>query len=178
MKHLLLLAISILFAQTTFAQKINVKESKVSFEVMNRGKVVQGTILNVKGEVVIDETSLGDSHFSATVDPKTIDTGIEGRDEHLQKDDFFEVASFPEIKMVSKSIAKTDAGYEATATLTIKDVSVEVTLPFTITTKDGKQTLEGKFSVNRNDYKLGEGMSERSIGFDIAVTINCVVDLK
>lgn len=178
MKQLFLVAISLLLVQGAFAQTINVKESKVVFEVMNRGSLVTGTILNVKGEVNLDEGNLDASNFSATVAPASIDTESGKRDAHLQKDDFFGAENFPLIKMESKKITKTDEGYEATATLMIRDVSMEVTIPFTLKTEGSKQTLEGSLSVQRKDYKLGVQMDEKSIGFDVAVRVTCVVDVK
>ena len=178
MKQLLVFALSLFLIQGTFAQKINTKDSKVEFEVSNMGKMVQGTVLNVKGTVNFDENNLAKSTFEATADPKTINTQSKGRDKHLQKDDFFGTATFPEIKMVSKSIKKTENGYEATATLTIRDVEMEVVVPFTVTKKGNQQVLEGNFSVTRKTFKLGEKMEEGSIGLEVAVKIMAVVDVE
>ena len=140
------------------------------------GKTVEGTLLNVKGNVHLDDGNLGGSSFEATVDPKTINTGSKGRDKHLHKDDFFGVATFPVLKMASKSITKTDKGYEAAATLTIRDVSMDVVIPFTAERKDNQLHMNGTLTVQRKDFQLGEKMGEGSIGLEVKVFIEVVVD--
>lgn len=178
MKQVFIIIASLFLTQTLWAQSINTKASKVRFEVSNMGKTVEGTILNVKGTVYLDEGNLGGSTFEATVDPRTINTGSKGRDKHLHKDDFFGIATFPEIKMVSKSITKTDMGYQAEATLTIRDVSMDVVIPFTAEHKDNQLHMNGNLTVQRKDFKLGEKMGEGSIGLDVKVFIEVVVDEK
>jgi len=89
MKNILLYTLAFCFAQTTFAQTIDSKTSKVKFEVSNMGKTVEGILLNLSGTINFDAENLEASSFEATVDPSTINTKSKGRDKHLQKDDFF-----------------------------------------------------------------------------------------
>jgi polyisoprenoid-binding protein YceI len=178
MKQLLLVTIALLFACTTFAQTIDTKASKIEFEVSNMGKIVKGTFLNVEGIVNFDANNLEASNFEATADPTTVDTKSGGRDKHLQKDDFFGVATYPNIKVSSDKITKTETGYEAATTLTIRDVSTEVMIPFTVEEKEGKQHLVGTFMIERKKYGLGEKMGVGSIGLEVTVHIDCIVNLK
>lgn len=177
MKQIVILIVGLVLSQVAFAQKINSQKSKIEFEVNNMGKVVNGTILNLKGLVNFDKNNLGASGFNATVAPSTIRTGSRGRDKHLQKNDFFGVAVFPEIKMVGKSLKKTETGYEALATLTIRDISKEVMIPFSVIEGKEQLTLTGNFSLKRKDYQLGEKVGKDSIGLEVTVQIYCVVDL-
>lgn len=178
MKELLLLTIALLFAQVTFAQKIDTEASKIEFEVSNMGKIVKGTLLNLKGTVNFDANNLDASSFDATVDPATVDTKSKGRDKHLQKDDFFGVATYPTVKVRSNKITKTETGYEAAATLTIRDISTDLTIPFTIEKEGEQQHLMGTFLIQRKEYGLGDKMGAGSIGLEVTVHIDCFVNLK
>jgi len=48
--------------------------------------------------------------LTATIDAKSIDTGVEDRDNHLRSADFFDVAKYPEIRFVSTSIKSLGVG--------------------------------------------------------------------
>ncbi|WP_052594079.1 YceI family protein [Aureispira sp. CCB-QB1] len=178
MKQLVLLVIALLFAQSNIAQIIDTKASKIEFEVSNMGKIVKGTMLNLKGTVNFDANNLEASSFEATADPATVNTESKGRDKHLQKDDFFGVATYPTVKISSDKISKTEEGYEAEATLTIRDISTKITIPFTVEEKENRQHLTGTFTIQRKEYGLGEKMGAGSIGLDVTVYIDCFVQLK
>ncbi|MBL4651088.1 MAG: YceI family protein [Aureispira sp.] len=178
MKNILLYTLAFCFAQTTFAQTIDSKTSKVKFEVSNMGKTVEGILLNLSGTINFDAENLEASSFEATVDPSTINTKSKGRDKHLQKDDFFGVAIYPTVKVSTNKITKGETGYEAEATLTIRDVEMTVKIPFTVEEKEGQQHLVGTFLIQRKEYGLGEKMSAGSIGLEVTVYIDCFVNLK
>jgi polyisoprenoid-binding protein YceI len=178
MKKLLSLIIALSFAQVIIAQTIDGEKSKVTFEVSNMGKTVEGTLSKLSGTVTFDAENLEASSFEATVEPSTINTKSKGRDKHLQKDDFFGVATFSTVKVSSDEITKTETGYEAKATLTIRDVSTPVTIPFTVEEEKGQQHLMGTLVIERKKYGLGEKMSAGSIGLEVTVHIDCFVNLK
>lgn len=160
---------------STQAQTIDTKNSYVIFEIKNMGKTVEGKIEKMEGTVQLDPQNLAAASFEATVAPSTINTKSKGRDKHLQKEDFFGVATYSTIKMVSKEIKKTEAGYEAVALLTIRDVETEVVIPFTVEEKDGRQVLEGNLAVLRKNYGLGSDMGKMMIGLEVQVMIHAEV---
>ncbi|MFK7796318.1 MAG: YceI family protein [Aureispira sp.] len=171
-KRIFLVLCSLFSILTLQAQTIDTKNSYIQFEVKNMGKVVEGTMKNMKGQVQIDPNDLAKATFEATVAPNTVHTGSKGRDNHLHKDDFFGVEQYEVIKMVSKEIKKTDKGYEATALLTIRDIETEVVIPFTIEQKEDRQILVGKLDLLRKEYGLGTAISKMMIGLDVQVTIH------
>jgi polyisoprenoid-binding protein YceI len=178
MKKLLMLPLLLLCLQQYLsAQNINVAASKISFEVLNRGAEVNGTMLNMKGSVQFDAKDLAGSSFEASIDPSTVNTNSSGRDKHLQKDDFFGTDNFPKIKITSKQISQTEDGYSATARLQVRDITTTIEIPFKVlTNSDNQQVLQGAFNLNRLDFKLGEKIGDKSISFDVDVQIYCVVD--
>lgn len=176
MKQYLFVVMGLFLIQAVFAQKIDPQYSKVEFEVSNMGKIVKGTILNVKGTVNFEPENIENAMFDATVDPSTIDTKSKGRDKHLQKNDFFDAKNFPEIRIKSDKIVQKNFNYEAMATLTIKDISIPVVIPFTVAEEGKQKKFVGSFSLKRKDYELGEKINGKLIGLDVKVMIECLVE--
>ena len=178
MKKLLLFTITLFFSQIIFAQKIDSEASVVEFEVSNLGRKVQGTLSKLEGTVNFNAENLKESNFEANLDPSSVKTKSSARDKHLRKDDFFGVEQFPLITIKSNQIAKTETGYEAKVTLTIRDISTALTLPFTVEQEGEKQHLKGTLEVVRKKYDLGKKMGRAAIGLKVTVAIDCFVDLN
>ncbi len=150
------------------AQTIDPKTSHIKFEIGSVGGQVEGSMQGVEGTVQLNQ-------FAATVSASTVNTNSKGRDKHLQKDDFFGVAQYPDIKLTSNSITKTEQGYEAQAALTIKDVTTDVVIPFTVEQQGERQILNGTLDLQRKDYDLGANTGKLMIGLDVRVFIHAEV---
>lgn len=133
---------------------------------------VDGTIKGMKGDIEFNKDKPEKAKFDVSIDVNTIETGIGRRDKHLKNEDFFEVTKYPTISFKSDNVKKTTTGYTSTGTLTIKDVSKKVTIPFTVS----NNTLTGNFSINRKTYHVGESTSSFTVGEDIDIIIKCVLD--
>jgi polyisoprenoid-binding protein YceI len=111
-------------------------------------------------DLLYDEKNISKSSVKATIKAASIFTDDETRDGHLRSADFFDVEKYPEITFVSNRISKTDDGYVAKGTLTMKDVSKEVKIPFKILgiVKDPwgntKMGIEGALTVDRQEFKV------------------------
>lgn len=120
---------------------------------------VEGRFNDVKGEFTLAE-KFTDSKLNATIPVKSIDTAVKQRDDHLRSKDFFEVAKYPEMKLVSKSITGTPEKFKMVAALTIKNVTKDVTFDgkYTGSVKDswGKQraALQATAKINRKDFNI------------------------
>jgi polyisoprenoid-binding protein YceI len=69
-------------------------------------------------------------------------------------------------------VAEGDA-YVANGTLTIKDISLPLSLPFTLTIDGDVATMFGTASIDRRDFKIGDNMSDESnLAFAVAVDIS------
>ena len=67
----------------------------VQFHIKNAGITVDGTLKGLSASVKFDENDLVNSSIYASVKTATINTGIDKRDEHLKKDEYFDVANHP-----------------------------------------------------------------------------------
>jgi polyisoprenoid-binding protein YceI len=101
-----------------------------------------------------------DAKINFDADVNTLSTNISDRDYHLKSPDFFDTEKYPQIKFESSKIEKSGENYVVAGDLTIKNVSLPITLKGTYNgndvdaygqTKYGFE-LEGK--INRKDWGL------------------------
>ena len=131
--------------------------SKVRFVIKNFGINTGGTFDGLAGTITFDPSNLGSASFIVSVDAKSVDTDMEGRDNHLRKAEYFDVEKYPKISFRSTRITTTNKeGYlYMFGVITIKNVSKEVSFPFKQTSKDDGVLFEGEFKLNRLDFGVG-----------------------
>jgi polyisoprenoid-binding protein YceI len=120
---------------------------------------VRGSFNEFEGSGYFDAEDPASSKLALTIKAESIDTRNADRDGHLRSNDFFDMATYPEITFVSTDIEQTDDDeYRVTGDLTIKGVTKPVTVDFEYTgtaldpfgnTRIG---FEGKTTVNRKDW--------------------------
>ncbi len=88
---------------------------------------VTGKFTAVTGTVDIDETDPTASRADITVKTASVDTGFGARDNHLRSADFFDVETYPELRVTSTAIrAKGGNDFVVTADVTIRDITRSV----------------------------------------------------
>ena len=149
---------------------------------------VDGTFKSFDGNMTSAKPDFSDAVINFTIDVNSINTDNENRDKHLQSDDFFNAAKFPQIKFVSKSFKSLGNNkYTLTGDLTIRDitktVAFDVTYGGTVTSAAMGGTHAGfkaKATINRFDYNLKwNALTEAGgavVGKDVEITLN--IDLK
>ncbi len=160
MKHLVFIAgICILnvISSAQTVQKAGDEGSSVHFVIRNFGLKTGGDLSGLAATIAFDPAKLNSSHMEATVNTSTIDTDNSSRDSHLKKSDFFDVQTYPTIKMVSTGFKNTNKKdtYQFNGDLTIKGVTKPLSFFFTVTKKDNGTMYSGDFQINRRDFGLG-----------------------
>ena len=133
----------------TFFQSVEWKISD-NYSVKFDGGDPSGEFTGLKGSIKFDEKNLADSKFDCTVDVASINTGNGMKNTHAKSDKWLDATKYPVIHFTSKSISKTESGYEAKGTLDFHGVQKEITLPFTFV----NNVFAGTFEVNRMDYGI------------------------
>jgi polyisoprenoid-binding protein YceI len=162
--------------------KIDPAHSAAEFTVRHMGlSNVHGRFGGVTGQITLDPTDLSKSSVKATIDTTTVDTGVAPRDTDLKSPNFFEVAKYPTMTFVSKSVTKNGDGYTVAGDLTMHGVTKQVILAMDSPSKElamGKQTRRGfdaTTSIHRQDFGLNWGGALKSgdamIGDDVKVTL-------
>ena len=105
---------------------INTARSRLFFEGFGPGKSHEGKFDDWSGDLLIEDGKI--VGFEGTIDVASVNTGIDGLDDHLKTDDFFGVDNFPKIKFMSTDLT---AG-KLTGDLTFLGVTKEVSFPVSI----------------------------------------------
>jgi len=121
---------------------------------------VKGEFSEFSGEIVYDPDDISRSSVSVVIKAASLDTRNERRDNHLKSPDFFAVEQFPEITFQSKRVERRGEAYVAIGGLTIRGITKEIELPFTlagpVTAVGGRPRLgaEASATLNRLDFQV------------------------
>jgi len=155
----ILIALFLLNSFVVFGQSYTPTDagSKVKFIIKNFGINTGGTFEGLSGTITFDPAQIANASFNVSVDAKTVDTDMEGRDNHLRKAEFFDVENYPKLSFRSTKIATTNKPdyLYMYGVLTIKNVSKEISFPFTQKTQGDGILFEGEFKLNRRDFGVG-----------------------
>ena len=186
----LVVAVFTLLAVNSFAQEkfdIDPSHSNITFTVRHMVVAkVSGEFKKFSGTIVYDAKEVAKSSVNVTIKVASIDTENEGRDNHLRSGDFFNAATDSLITFVSKKIKKKGKGYIATGDFTLRGVTKEIELPFTIlgTIKDQRGDtrlgVEAKTTINRFDYgvKWDRALEGGNLIVSKDVEINLTLEAK
>ena len=137
--------------------KADTGNAKVTFTVKGLFGKVHGSFSGLQSTIQFNEKDLSGSSVSASVDAKTVSTGISLRNSDLRnKEEWFNTSKYPRISFRSKKIEKTANGYKALGDLTIKGITKSAEIPFTFTRKDATGLFQGQFTIQRADYHLSK----------------------
>jgi polyisoprenoid-binding protein YceI len=157
MKKYFVAIVLLLATITAFAQaKHTINKSSVKFQIKNLGVTVEGSFGGVKGDILFDSQHLDASKIEVNIDSKTVNTDNDTRDNHLRSDSYFEATKYPTISMKSVSFKnKSGDNYTGVFSLTIKDKTNQVEVPFTYTENGNTASFKGTFKIKRTDYGVG-----------------------
>ena len=160
---------------------IDAAHSEINFKVKHMMiSNVTGHFEKFDGYVDTETDSFNDAQFSFVAEIDSINTKNEQRDTHLKSDEFFDAATHPQLKFVSKSFD----GSNLVGDLTIKGVTKEVTLDTDFNgiavdpygqTKAGFE-LQG--SINRKDYGLTWSAVTEAGNVVVSDTIKLIANIQ
>jgi polyisoprenoid-binding protein YceI len=118
---------------------------------------VRGKFNTFRGYIDYDAQDITRSTARIEIDVASIDTNNDRRDEHLRTDDFFNVERFPHIVFVGERVERRGNGLVLVGTLTMRDVTRPVEIPFEMTgpvVAGGRPRIgaEGSLRIDRFDY--------------------------
>ena len=158
MKYTFLSILTFLFtASIGFSQTSKILSGSTAFSVKFILGTCNGTFDAPKGSLIFNEKNPEASSINLTIAANSFATNNNSRDKDMKSAKYFYVSKYPEIRFKSSKVEKKDGNYQTTGTMTIRDVSKTVTLPFNVKKNaDGSYQLSSKFDINRLDYNIGE----------------------
>ncbi|NIJ51609.1 YceI family protein [Dyadobacter arcticus] len=141
----------------TFAQTSNIVSGSTKFSVKFVMGTCEGTFDAPRGAANFDEKNISAASFDIKISAASFNTNSNARDKDLKSEKYFYVEKYPDIHFKSSKVEENSDGFQAIGTLTMRDVTKTVTLPFQAKKNaDGTYQLSSTFDVNRLDYKIGE----------------------
>jgi len=163
-------------AQTTWSN--DPAHSRLGFVVKHLTiSQINGKFDDFSIKVVTTKADYSDMKVTVVAQTKTVDTGVEMRDNHLRTADFFDVEKYPEMTFVSTSAKKiSDKKFILSGNLTIHGVTKPVTLSVdyygsVINPMNNKETFGFHISgsVKRSDFGIGPKFPEAMVSDEIKI---------
>ena len=177
---LLFLTQSVQQSQETKQLTVEANHSTVQFivPIANGITRVTGKFTDYTIDLNLVDNDLTKSTISATIQVKSINTGIEGRDDHLRTADFFDVEKYPEITFNSERIEKVDDHYVVHGKFTMHGITKDISFPLISTGSSGENTLgfSSRLTLNRVDYGVGADFKHSSMENFLAEEILVEID--
>lgn len=150
--------------------------NSIVFNTTQAGAPFQGQFKQFGGLVCLGQSPGQDDRMQVSVQTASVDTDLPELDEALRGPDFFDTVRWPQASFTSESIKTLgDNHYRVTGKLTLRDVTHEITVPFTFTPTAGSGArLNGKLDFERLDYHIGLGQwqNTRWVGNQVEVTFS------
>ncbi len=161
--------------------KIDPAHTSLTFSVRHMGiSNVKGHFDEFAGSMVLDNGAVKEA--SGTIQVKSINTGVQQRDDHLRTPDFFDAASYPVITFKTRSVEKSGGETILIADFTMRGVTRELRLPVKLSgpVKDPQGNirigLEARTNLNRKDYGINFNAALETgtmlVGEEVALDIN------
>jgi polyisoprenoid-binding protein YceI len=149
------------------------------YSIQFDGTGAEGTFRGLTGIIQFDPAIPENASFDVELDPSTIDTGNNKKDEHARSDSWFDVVQYPRITFKSSSIIKSENGYVLSGLLSLHGVKKEISIPFNFeTVSENIGIFTGSFTLDREDYSIKGPLLGLFVGDEFEVLIEVPVKKK
>lgn len=143
------------------AAKLVADKSQIVFVTKQMGVPVEGSFKKFDAQVAFDPKKPEGGSVALQIDTASAGFGVPMSDAELPKQPWFDAAHFPQASFQSGAIKALGEGkFEMAGKLTIKGTTKQVTVPVSIAPAAGGgnySVASGSFTIQRLDYKVGEG---------------------
>lgn len=152
--------------------------SAIKFQSAMGGTPFTGEFGVFEGDIVFNPDDLENSHAKIVIDVTSATTHNQERDGQIGSAEWFNTSMWQKAYFETLAIEQAADHYLAVGNLTIRDTTLPVTVPFTLSfdrNKEGLNTaqMQGSLEINRNDFGLGQGQSGETV--DPIVRVNIMV---
>lgn len=161
-------------AKPAGAWTVDYAESRLGFSATQTGKSFDGEFEKYDATIVFDPADLSKTSIDVAVDMTSAKTGDKQRDTALPGSDWFKAKDFPSARFQSSNVEETGAGaYVAHGSLTIRDATKNIDLPFTLAIDGDTAKASGGLTLLRTDFGVGQGdfATDEWVGLDVKVTV-------
>jgi polyisoprenoid-binding protein YceI len=166
---------------------LDAAHSELSFQVRHFASSVTGKFTDFSGTVIFNRAQPERSNVEATIQVRSIDTGIKDRDHHLLSAEFFDAQKFPTISFKSTSVDRTsDRVAEVHGNLTMHGTIRPILLHVELLPDEssgGADSLRWQVtaSLKRKSFGLGWNAlieASQAVGDDINIRMKIVTPTR
>ncbi|HKD23916.1 MAG TPA: YceI family protein [Rhizomicrobium sp.] len=155
---------------------VDYAKSKLGFTVLWSKEPFSASFKSWKAQIEFDPADLAHARADVTVDLASEASDEADFDDGLKGAEGFQVSQFPTAHFTTTGFThKAGDSYVATGKLSLKGVTKDVTLPFTLTIQGNQAHMKGSAVVMRTDYNIGMGqwsVPSSPVAHDVTVTID------
>ena len=133
-------------------------KSQITFAYQQMGVAMQGSFKKFSGQLRFDPATPAAAKSTIEVELASVDTGSSEGDTEVATKTWFDTKAFPRARFESGSVKALGGNkYEVAGKLTIKGKTVDVVVPATFTAQGKTGVFEGRLTIRRGDFSIGEG---------------------
>lgn len=152
-----------------------VDDGTLGITIQQMGSGVSGSFDNWSADIQFEEPATPGPAGTVTVEIDISSLNLGTVSDQAMGPDYFDESQFPSARFeaeIEKLAEGDQGGYQAVGTLTIRDKSQPLTLPFTLDLDGDHAEMTGQVSVNRMDFDIGLGTKEEgTLGFAVVIGV-------
>jgi polyisoprenoid-binding protein YceI len=138
--------------------RVDHEASHLDFVAFQSGQPVEGVFRRWSAEIEFDPADPAAATVSVEVETASLDSGSGERDGVIRSPDLLAVETFPVARFQAQGFKDLgDGRYEAPGSLTLRDKTLELSLPFTLTLEGDDALAVGEATIDRLEYGVGQG---------------------
>lgn len=160
------------------AWRVDARTSAIGFgfvyrDDINGAQTFTGRFTSWRADIIFDPADLPGSSANVTIETASATDGVAMHDRALPGAQWFDAATHPTATYRTTSIRHLGGdAYRAEGELTIRGRTRAVQLPFTLTIDGDRASMNGRTSIDRNDFDIGKDSdADDSISRDIDIII-------
>lgn len=136
-------------------------ESYIKFSALQKGETFEGEFTDFEAAILFYPENLSESSVIVSVPVKSVEAGNKDRNETLPAKAWFSAKAYPVATFKSGNFTETgDGGYLVKGSLSLKGITRDVELPFTLSPDpsetDETTIMSGTMALDRTDWNVGE----------------------
>jgi len=177
LKSALLIAATLAWGHAAQAAEwtVDAGKSKLGFVGSQAGSPFDGRFTAWTARIDFDPANPAAGKASVEIDMASAVTGDRQKDESLPQAEWFDAKSVPKARFEATGFTpKGGNAFEARGTLSIRGVTKDVTLPFTLDITGTDAHAVGRLPLVRTDYGVGQGAWKAGdmVALEVAVTVD------
>lgn len=150
----------------------NVNSGTLALSITQFGSEVSGSFEDWTADITYAEQEGPGSHGSVTAIISIGSLTLGSVTGQALGPDFFNAEAHPTAEFNAELMFQAD-GYTAEGTLSIRGNEVPVVMPFDLNVDGNEATMNGRLTLDRRDFKVGDNMpDESSLAFGVALNID------